>query len=296
MASGAGGAGESAARSPIEAERLADAGRAQHQQGKLAEARDSYRKAVALDPRNLDAVMNLGVVLAQLGCQAEAPRFLRQALALAPGEPALHTNAGIMFAELGRWNDAGRALERAIAIDPRAQLAYETLGFVLAENGQRAHAAAGLARAIALDPRTPGPHFRLHTALFDDFPRSRPLREGARRRGRARDLEERLVPLLLRRPPRHRLGDAKGARRQFDEVNPDGSHRGALESWEYVKAHSTPTTRASSPRRATRSTTLSRLRAARDGFVVEMGVRYGLSARWVAERLSGRRRSSPRLR
>ena len=279
-AKGTGGGG-GAPGVATEAERLADAGRAHHQAGRLIEARDAYRQALRVDASSIDAVMNLGVVLAQLGCQAEAPRFLRQAIKLSPRDPMIQTNAGIMFAELGRWDEAVRAFERGIALAPRAPAAYENLGSVLAENGQKERAIAALQRAIALDPNAPAPYYRLHTALYDDrdlAPAAKALTEAV-----ARDPKNVWYRLCLG-VLFDLLGDAKGARQQFAEVNPDGSHRGALESWEYVKRKRTPATRFFGTTRETLHFGLDQAR--KEGLVVELGVRYGMSTRWIAERLA----------
>jgi Flp pilus assembly protein TadD len=270
---------------------FADAARRLHEEGRLLDARDAYREAVRAEPRNLDVVMNLGVVLGQLGCQEEAPRFIRQGLQLAPTNPAVHTNAGILFAQLGRWDDARAVLERAIALDPRVQASYENLAYVLLENGEREKAVQALARAIALDPNAAGPYFRLHTALYDDrdlAPATKALTEAVAR-APANAFYRLLFGVLL-----DMTGDAKGARQQFAEVNRDGTHGGAIESWEYVKRKRTPATRFFG---TTRETLRYGVAQAQDGtspasprrgqhqgpgLVLELGVRFGISTRWIA--------------
>jgi tetratricopeptide (TPR) repeat protein len=266
---------------PAESERVADAARAHHVAGRLAEAREGFRRALALDPSSLDATMNLGVVLAQLGCQREAPRVLKEAMALAPREPVVHLHAGQMLAELGRWAEARKALERAVQLDPRAAPAYEILGYVHLENGRRDEAVAALQRSIALDPFAAATHYRLHCALFDDRDPGPAIKA--------------LAAALERAPEenRYRLclgallelgGDAKGARVHLDMVRAAG-HEGADASWRYAMDKRAKGARLVA---TTRETLLQGLDAARpDGLVVELGVRYALSTRWIAERAGG---------
>jgi Flp pilus assembly protein TadD len=266
-----------------EAERLADLGRAHHQAGRTAQAIEAFREALRRDPANLDAQMNLGVALAQHGCQREAPLQLARALAMAPRDALVHRNAGVMFAELGRWGDAARVLEKAIALDPRDAVAQANLAFVLRENGDATAAAALARRAISAAPKYAFAHFVLHGALYDD----RDFRPAAKALANAVALEPdnawyRLcLGVLL-----EQVGDAKAARVHLAAANADGTtHTGALESWAYVKSKARKGTRFLA---TTREVLLFGLDQARlDGLVLELGVRYGISTRWIAEHVKG---------
>jgi Flp pilus assembly protein TadD len=282
--SGHAAAGAAGALTPgKEAERLAELGLEHHQAGRLVEARDAYRRALRADAGNLDAQMNLGVVLAQSGCQRSAPVELRRALQMAPRSALLQRNAGLMFFELGLWDDAVVAFETAATIDPRDPIPVASLAHLLRENGDAEKAAQLARRAIALAPTYAHAHFVLHSALYDD----RDLRPAAKAMSQAVALEPgnawyRLcLGILL-----DQVGDAKDARTHLDRANADGvTHAGALDSWAYVKSQTRPGTRFLP---TTRETLRFALDCARpDGLVLEFGVRFGISTRWIAERVKG---------
>jgi tetratricopeptide (TPR) repeat protein len=63
-------------------------GVAKAKQGDLAEAVRSWEKAAALDPRQFDALFNLGLVAAQAGHREQARTALRQFVATAPPDRA----------------------------------------------------------------------------------------------------------------------------------------------------------------------------------------------------------------
>jgi tetratricopeptide (TPR) repeat protein len=142
--------------------------------GRLAEAVEAYRQAVAADPESLFYRRSLGLALFQIGDIDGATRELETALTLSPGlSPA---QRDYWRAEI-RYNLAGLAVyqgdrERAIelhrsviALDPEHAGAHLYLGDLLLKGGNREEAVVYLRRAVDLDP---------------DDPRARQLLERAR--------------------------------------------------------------------------------------------------------------------
>lgn len=109
-------------------------GQALEQEGDLARAVASYRRATAVDPAEpapraalARAAGRLGVQLAQQQRDEEALRLLAEAARLAPADAAAQLNLGVQLARMGRVDEARAAAARALAIDPGYERAKEFL-------------------------------------------------------------------------------------------------------------------------------------------------------------------------
>jgi tetratricopeptide (TPR) repeat protein len=115
--------GETAERSPaeakvLEAEQLDTA-------GKLTEARDVLREAIALDPKFTTAYLALGVVSRRLGDYQGSVEACSQGLRLDPFDAELYLRRGIAWFYLGMHGIALEDFEDAAGIaydDPRPEL------------------------------------------------------------------------------------------------------------------------------------------------------------------------------
>ncbi len=83
-----------------------------------AAAREAYRRAIAAQPANLDAQLNLGRLLHEGRRFAEAEGVYRQAIAACGSDPLLLFNLGVLLEDLGRPSEALEAYERALHRDP----------------------------------------------------------------------------------------------------------------------------------------------------------------------------------
>src|SRR2546425_10924423 len=84
----------------------------------LEEAREAYRRALALDPRHADAHVNLGRLLHESGDAAGAESHYRRALEARPDHATAAFDLGVALEDLGRDREALEAYDRAIALDP----------------------------------------------------------------------------------------------------------------------------------------------------------------------------------
>jgi DNA-binding SARP family transcriptional activator/Flp pilus assembly protein TadD len=150
-----------------EADALASQGRALYNQGRLQEALDSFRRAVALYHEIDNAVFaahaqrGIGLVLRQLGRREEASRFLRQTLAVARkfGERRLETMTLHSLAEVcrdeGRFDEARGLYEQCLPLlhefDDRIGVAhtYYGLGHTALATGRTDEATALFKDALA---------------------------------------------------------------------------------------------------------------------------------------------------
>jgi tetratricopeptide (TPR) repeat protein len=84
-----------------------------HDQGKHAEALAECQRAIALDPRCIQAHHNLSVLLFDQGKFEEAVQELRKALALDPTSAGAHGSLAYVLHEQGQLEEAAREYRRA---------------------------------------------------------------------------------------------------------------------------------------------------------------------------------------
>jgi predicted O-linked N-acetylglucosamine transferase (SPINDLY family) len=136
-----------------------------HQAGRLDEAQAMYERALALDPRLVDALHFLGVLAYQGGRHEEAERLIRRALALNAANAPAHNNLGNVLLARGAPGPAVAAFLDALALDGDYADAYINLGSALAAQGRSARAVACYRRALALAPDAPAAQSGLARAL-----------------------------------------------------------------------------------------------------------------------------------
>jgi len=164
--------GRLARRSPQYGE-LGNLGLAQFMLGHFSEAEKSYRQAVALQPRNPLAILNLADACLLSGREREARSLYTQVLQLAEQDPSagsdwqLSSVRAQSLAHLGRKDEAIAAVQKALQLAPdNPQAAYEaSLVYVLLGDGNSARFNARRALEQGVGPR------------WFSFPWFAPLRE-----------------------------------------------------------------------------------------------------------------------
>jgi len=137
-----------------------------HRRGALGEAAALYRRVLALDPRDFDALHMLGVVAAQRGDGDEAIALLSAAAAARPSSARARFNLGGALMAADRLREAIAAYDAAVAAEPGHAAAWTNRGTCLLRLGEATEAARSHARAVALDPGAPEPRFNLSQALL----------------------------------------------------------------------------------------------------------------------------------
>jgi len=144
------------ARAPRNPELLAIRGRIALQQDDLPAARTALEKAVAADPRDADAHLDLASVYRGAGELDRARAEAETALKLAPRSAAAHVGYGLVLGALGREEEAAEAFRTAL----RAQTDHPDALFYLASVELRAghapRAAQLFQRLLARAPGYPG--------------------------------------------------------------------------------------------------------------------------------------------
>ena len=120
--------------------------------GKLIEAAEYYRRAIAKNPNYADAYTNLGYVLQLQGNLDEAIKFYRKAVEFNPEHLMAHQNLGFVLMKLGQTETAEESLRRVIDLAPEHVAALHSLGVIAAQRGDFPQAEALLFKAIELQP------------------------------------------------------------------------------------------------------------------------------------------------
>jgi tetratricopeptide (TPR) repeat protein len=140
-------------------------GRAYYTKARFREARKAFLKILELDPRNVRAENNLGLILESSGEPAAAIEAYRRAIAwqeqtLRPSEQP-YVNLGNLLMEQGQTKEAIEPLEKAVAFAPTNAFCRLTLGVYYRKVGQMEGAQRELERATQLQPDNAVAHYQL---------------------------------------------------------------------------------------------------------------------------------------
>jgi tetratricopeptide (TPR) repeat protein len=127
-------------------------GIALEQAGDLDGAIREHEKAIAIDPGNVQAHINLIQLYARTGQYERAEQEYRTAVNLDPNRDDGYYNYGVMMFELGHYGEAEQAFRRALEIDPSYAEAHNNLGAVLERRGRLEEALAEFRKAVAERP------------------------------------------------------------------------------------------------------------------------------------------------
>jgi tetratricopeptide (TPR) repeat protein len=122
------------------------------QEGRLEDAIEAYRRAVALRPDYFEAWNNLGNALRSVRRFDESIASVREALRLRPDLAAIHSNLGLALAAVGRFEEAAASQKRAIELMPDFAPAHNNLGLALRGLDRAEESLLCYERAIELAP------------------------------------------------------------------------------------------------------------------------------------------------
>jgi protein O-GlcNAc transferase len=131
---------------------LRDRGNGFLAQGKLEEAAASYREALAADPRDADAHLNLGFVLSEQHRYGPAQDALACSLAINPRQADAFYILGVMDQAQGNAPGAIENYSRAVECKADFEVAYGPLGQLLIEAGQTDRARQVMEQAVGACP------------------------------------------------------------------------------------------------------------------------------------------------
>ena len=160
---------------PNELQEVAVAARKNVEEGEYRTAEKQYQTVLAKDPKNLDALSNLGVVYFRTGKIRSAESTLKKALAIAPKDDFVLTTLGIVHYRQSKFDEALKELRKAIELNPNSATAHNYLGITASQKGRQQEAEKEMLQAIAEDPNYADAHFNLAVILITTQPPSREL-------------------------------------------------------------------------------------------------------------------------
>ncbi len=104
-----------------------------------------YRKALDLEPNNLDAQLGYARLLARTGREEEAAAWFEKSCQEYPQNATAHNDLGLCYAQCGRKEDALEPLWQAVELQPDRVLYRNNIAHILLELGRREEALRQLA-------------------------------------------------------------------------------------------------------------------------------------------------------
>ena len=141
-----------AEKTQVDADALFDAALEHHEAGRRREAEALYRKVLAVQPRDAEALHLLGVLAYDDGRLDTALDLIGKAIAVNATVASFHCNFGNALRGLGQLDAAQASFRRALALKPDFPEAQNGLGNVLAAQRQWNAAIPCYRRALALQP------------------------------------------------------------------------------------------------------------------------------------------------
>ncbi len=133
--------------------------------GRLAQAIADVRRLAQRQPKDVNALLVLSILLMQEGQTEQAAHHLSRAVALAPNSATTRSNYAGVLMHLGRHDDAADQLRRAVVIDPSMPDLWSNLAAALLKVADAAGAVVAAQRGLELAPNSPTHSLNLVMAL-----------------------------------------------------------------------------------------------------------------------------------
>jgi tetratricopeptide (TPR) repeat protein len=142
-------------------------GHALREAGRIEQAAESFRQALALRPGWVEALGSLGSALLTLGRSEESLACFDEVLRRRPGTVEALNNRGSALYELRRFDEALASHEAALRLRPDHASALSNRGNVLKELDRLDEALASFDRAVRLEPRSARAHANRGAVLIE---------------------------------------------------------------------------------------------------------------------------------
>jgi len=133
-------------------ESLSELGSVYFERGNYDLAEDTYRKALAADPKRADLFFNLAQTLLARGKDAEAVGALQKTVDLDPKDAEALDRLGALHAQRGEWEEAVDTYTQLAVLDPTKARPFVKLGLAFDMAGNPRQAIRAYKKALSFDP------------------------------------------------------------------------------------------------------------------------------------------------
>jgi len=123
--------------------------------GNMQEAISAYERALQVDPRKFEALVNCGTIHYEQGNFEEASEYFERAVESDPQSSLAHANLGSVLEEVGKLEEAREHLRLAVRFDPSYSDARFNLALVCEKLGAQNEAREHWRDYLKLDPASP---------------------------------------------------------------------------------------------------------------------------------------------
>jgi predicted O-linked N-acetylglucosamine transferase (SPINDLY family) len=141
-------------------------GMAAQRSGRLADAETQYKRVLAVDPNQFEALHFLGLLEAQRGNLPEADRLVGHSLTVNTQRPEAFANHARILRQLGRPQEALTRCDRALALNPQLVDAHVLRSNTLRDLGRFPDALASIDLALIVRPQDPLAHYNRGLVLL----------------------------------------------------------------------------------------------------------------------------------
>jgi len=136
-----------------------------HQKGELQQAKELYRKVLAVHPENPDILHLLGLIAFQETRYSLAIEMISQAIEKDPSKPNYYNNLGLALTESKSLEEAKRCYQKALELHPMFAEAHCNLGLLLKQENKIEQSIRAFEKSIQINPNNARVHNALGTVL-----------------------------------------------------------------------------------------------------------------------------------
>ena len=134
--------------------------------GQMQPAVEEHERALKVDPRYVQAHINLIILYARLGQPDKAEQHYRAAVSINPNLAELHYNFGVLLTGQEKYPEAQEAFRRALEISPNYAEAHNNYAYLLMTSGNLEEAEKHYQAAIDNKPNYRSAKFNLGRILI----------------------------------------------------------------------------------------------------------------------------------
>jgi len=129
--------------------------------GENEKAIEGYTKVIEMDPMNVEARTNLGVIYKNMGKPLQAVKEFQTVLSMNPKHENAHNNLGVIFYLQGNLKSAIQEFREVIDINSRNKEAYINLGVIYKKKNRIPKAKRMFENALSIDLHSPEANYNL---------------------------------------------------------------------------------------------------------------------------------------